>query len=279
MQAEAGTLCLSGACCTSSRCRPAGASSEFVGGLVRRAPRDRRGAARSPHRRRGARRRVDRRGDGDRGVDLRRPRPTTSTGRRRSTTPIRSLETPSIERAQDGWVGFNTNTGQMFQKFAIAHRATRPARGAKLATSRVRVRAAERVADDHGRVPANTRCRRDRRARRRAAHPGGAGATARPSVATSTSSTRGVLRRQHGGLRAAATAVPDRRRRAYLAPSGPRLGEHTGDVGAEHTAGADEPGRPTRRALPLGGLEGARPHVVVGRLVVDAAHLRCWAPR
>jgi crotonobetainyl-CoA:carnitine CoA-transferase CaiB-like acyl-CoA transferase len=40
-------------------------------------------------------------------------------GRPELTAPIRNLETPSIERAADGWVGFNTNTGQMFQNFLL----------------------------------------------------------------------------------------------------------------------------------------------------------------
>lgn len=34
-------------------------------------------------------------------------------------TMARSYETPSIERASDGWVGFNTNTGAMFQSFLL----------------------------------------------------------------------------------------------------------------------------------------------------------------
>jgi crotonobetainyl-CoA:carnitine CoA-transferase CaiB-like acyl-CoA transferase len=40
-------------------------------------------------------------------------------GRPELTTSIRNLETPSIEPAKDGWVGFNTNTGQMFQNFLL----------------------------------------------------------------------------------------------------------------------------------------------------------------
>lgn len=40
-------------------------------------------------------------------------------GRTPRTTPARNVETPSIERAKDGYVGFNTNTGQMFQNFLI----------------------------------------------------------------------------------------------------------------------------------------------------------------
>jgi crotonobetainyl-CoA:carnitine CoA-transferase CaiB-like acyl-CoA transferase len=40
-------------------------------------------------------------------------------GRPALTTPARSLETPSIEKAKDGYVGFNTNTGQMFQNFLL----------------------------------------------------------------------------------------------------------------------------------------------------------------
>jgi crotonobetainyl-CoA:carnitine CoA-transferase CaiB-like acyl-CoA transferase len=40
-------------------------------------------------------------------------------GRPELTTPARNVETPSIERAKDGYVGFNTNTGQMFQNFLI----------------------------------------------------------------------------------------------------------------------------------------------------------------
>ncbi len=34
-------------------------------------------------------------------------------------TPARSMESPSIELAKDGYVGFNTNTAQMFQSFLI----------------------------------------------------------------------------------------------------------------------------------------------------------------
>jgi crotonobetainyl-CoA:carnitine CoA-transferase CaiB-like acyl-CoA transferase len=40
-------------------------------------------------------------------------------GRPELTTPARNLETPSIEPARDGYVGFNTNTGQMFQNFLL----------------------------------------------------------------------------------------------------------------------------------------------------------------
>lgn len=40
-------------------------------------------------------------------------------GRPELTTPARNLETPSIEPALDGWVGFNTNTAQMFQGFLL----------------------------------------------------------------------------------------------------------------------------------------------------------------
>ncbi len=37
----------------------------------------------------------------------------------RTELPTRSIETPSIERARDGWVGFNTNTRQQFQGFCL----------------------------------------------------------------------------------------------------------------------------------------------------------------
>ena len=37
----------------------------------------------------------------------------------REGNPLRSLETPSIEPASDGWVGFNTNTRQQFQGFCL----------------------------------------------------------------------------------------------------------------------------------------------------------------
>ena len=37
----------------------------------------------------------------------------------RTDLAARSLETPSIERAEDGWVGFNTNTRQQFQNFCL----------------------------------------------------------------------------------------------------------------------------------------------------------------
>ncbi|MYA74137.1 MAG: CoA transferase [Acidimicrobiaceae bacterium] len=35
------------------------------------------------------------------------------------TTPARSMETPSIEMAKDGYIGFNTNTGEMFERFLV----------------------------------------------------------------------------------------------------------------------------------------------------------------
>ena len=41
------------------------------------------------------------------------------SGRPALVEPARGLETPSIERAKDGYVGFNTNTAQMFQSFLI----------------------------------------------------------------------------------------------------------------------------------------------------------------
>jgi crotonobetainyl-CoA:carnitine CoA-transferase CaiB-like acyl-CoA transferase len=40
-------------------------------------------------------------------------------GRPELRAPARNLETPSIEPAKDGYVGFNTNTGQMFQNFLL----------------------------------------------------------------------------------------------------------------------------------------------------------------
>ena len=40
-------------------------------------------------------------------------------GRPELTTIGRSLETPSIHPARDGWIGFNTNTAQMFQGFLL----------------------------------------------------------------------------------------------------------------------------------------------------------------
>jgi len=40
-------------------------------------------------------------------------------GRPDLPTPPRSVETPSIERAADGWIGFNTNTGLMQQNFLL----------------------------------------------------------------------------------------------------------------------------------------------------------------
>jgi len=40
-------------------------------------------------------------------------------GRPSPATPARSLESPSIEPAKDGWIGFNTNSGQMFQNYLM----------------------------------------------------------------------------------------------------------------------------------------------------------------
>src|SRR5207244_11009449 len=46
--------------------------------------------------------------------DSMRGRPDLSDG-----PPARSLETPSIEPTSDGYVGFNTNTAQMFSDFMV----------------------------------------------------------------------------------------------------------------------------------------------------------------
>lgn len=40
-------------------------------------------------------------------------------GRPPLVTPPRNLESPSVEPCKDGWVGFNTNSGQMFQGFLM----------------------------------------------------------------------------------------------------------------------------------------------------------------
>jgi crotonobetainyl-CoA:carnitine CoA-transferase CaiB-like acyl-CoA transferase len=40
-------------------------------------------------------------------------------GRPEPVTPARSVETPSVERAKDGFVGFNTNTATQFQNFLV----------------------------------------------------------------------------------------------------------------------------------------------------------------
>jgi len=40
-------------------------------------------------------------------------------GRPAMSTPARWVESPSIEPAADGWIGFNTNSGQMFQNFLL----------------------------------------------------------------------------------------------------------------------------------------------------------------
>jgi crotonobetainyl-CoA:carnitine CoA-transferase CaiB-like acyl-CoA transferase len=40
-------------------------------------------------------------------------------GRPELTTAPRSIEVPSIEPTSDGWVGFNTNTGQQFESFLV----------------------------------------------------------------------------------------------------------------------------------------------------------------
>jgi crotonobetainyl-CoA:carnitine CoA-transferase CaiB-like acyl-CoA transferase len=40
-------------------------------------------------------------------------------GRPEAVTPARSLETPSVEPCKDGWVGFNTNSGQMFLNYLM----------------------------------------------------------------------------------------------------------------------------------------------------------------
>jgi crotonobetainyl-CoA:carnitine CoA-transferase CaiB-like acyl-CoA transferase len=40
-------------------------------------------------------------------------------GRIDMPTPARSLESPSVERCKDGWIGFNTNSGQMFQSYLM----------------------------------------------------------------------------------------------------------------------------------------------------------------
>lgn len=64
-------------------------------------------------------------------------------GRPELVTPARNLETPSIERAKDGFVGFNTNTGQMFQNFLLMIERPDLLDDAELATFAGRQRRAE----------------------------------------------------------------------------------------------------------------------------------------
>lgn len=64
-------------------------------------------------------------------------------GRPELAVPARNLETPSIERAMDGYVGFNTNTGQMFQNFLLMIERPDLLDDAELATIAGRTRRAD----------------------------------------------------------------------------------------------------------------------------------------
>ena len=219
VQAESGTLAYRG-----RAARPpvqaGGRPSEFIGGVYAAPPAFGRGAARAPHRNRGAHRRVDDRGDGDRRFHLQRPHQPPHGPPRGDDTGAQRGD--PVDRAGSRRPrGLQHERGAHVRGVRNPHRAARPGRERVLQPRGARG-AAERVAEDHRRVHAEPRCRRHRRARRRAPDPGFAGA--RPRDAAFERARRGAWPPAPRRRRRAppATAVPDRRRpgtRAEARPS------------------------------------------------------------
>ena len=192
-------------------------------------------------------------------------------GRRPLTRPFRNLETPSIERCKDGWVGFNTNTGQMFQNFLLLIERPDLLDDTELATFQGRVAHGDEwqaMLDEYF-------------AQHEVAEIVERAAELRIPVAPVCNGET-ILTNDHLAERGVFVTNPAgfvQPRPPYLINGtsvrdfqpAPRLGQHTGSVwwppvtGADRSDGPAEPaGPPTRRA------QGARPDLVVGRALVDA---------
>ncbi len=169
------------------------------------------------------------------------------------TTPARSFETPSSEQASDGLVGFNTNTGQMFEGFAILIERPELAgtEWSSLATRIARVDEWQKMIDEY--MPDHPVAEIVERAAalRVPVSPVNSAATLPTNEHVVA---RGLLLRDDDGVlrprppyRLDDDEVP-RPRRA------PRLGEHEGDVEPSVLPRPTDPGADPG-ALPLAGLK------------------------
>ena len=174
----------------------------------------------------------------------RRPSPISRNhmhGRPELTTPIRNPETPSIERALDGYVGFNTNTGQMFQSFLLLIERPDLLDDAELATFGGRMARRPEWQQVIDAFMSRHTVRRDRDPRGRAPHPRGTRVQRRDDRRGRSPRRPWGLRPEPGRVHAAAVALPDRRRRRFDRSNRlPPRGEHTDTVEA----------RPLRRCRP-----------------------------
>ena len=173
-------------------------------------------------------------------------------GRPELTVPARSFETPSIEQASDGLVGFNTNTGQMFEGFSILIERPELAgtEWAGLATRIVRIDEWQKMIDEY--MPNHPVAEIVERAAalrvpvspvyNAATLPSNEHVVARGMLVTGED---GVLR-PRPPYRLDDDAVPAPRR-------APRLGEHEGDVEPSIRPAPTNPGS-NASALPLAGV-------------------------
>ena len=91
------------------------------------------------------------------------------------SVPYRTVEIPSIEPTLDGWVGFNTNTRDQWESFCILIERPDLLETAEFASLATRIARSDEWNGDGPRLHHEAHDRRDRRAGRPAAHPGGAG--------------------------------------------------------------------------------------------------------
>ena len=159
-------------------------------------------------------------------------------GRPESVGPARSVETPSIERARDGFVGFNTNTATQFQNFLVLIERTDlldDPRFAGLAGRYGHMAEWQEIIDGFMPHHAVEEIVDTAAALRIPVSPVYDGETIRTNEHVVA---RGVYLDGPDGLAAPAAAVPLRRRPAARTGAAPRLGEHDGTIEARHATGA-----------------------------------------
>ena len=176
-------------------------------------------------------------------------------GRPEAVSPARSVETPSIERASDGFVGFNTNTATQLQNFLVLIERTDLLDDPRFAGLAGRYMNIGGVAGDHRRLhAASPRSRRSSRPRPRCGSRCRRCTTARPSSATSTWSRAACTSTVPTACPARAVRTTSTAIRCPHRKPSPRLGEHDGAIEARPRPAPTEPDAdPT--ALPLAGLK------------------------
>jgi crotonobetainyl-CoA:carnitine CoA-transferase CaiB-like acyl-CoA transferase len=176
------------------------------------------------------------------------------SGRPPLETVPRNLETPSIHRAADGWIGFNTNTAQMFQSFLIMIERFDLLEDAELASLSGRVK---RLAEWEGIVEEWTTKHTCADVMQRAAElriPCSRVNDGRSVLENEQLQARGVFVPNPAGfLQPRSPYLVEGESPRPFAPA-PRLGEHTGRVEARERPAPTDPGADPF-ALPLTGVK------------------------